>query len=138
MYKAILLLSLLIFSSFSFADHHLLSLEARQSTTELEITSITLGEGSSVINVEGKMGEYGRVYVTFTLAIPDGTYTTQGRGYVDEETFFTGSGVGVWHYAGGNIIMYQLVNISDGTINFDRTIINPLNRTASMDVYILK
>ena len=138
MYKAILLLLLLIFSSFSFSDHHELSLEARQPTSELEITSITLGEGSSVINVEGKMGEYGRVYVTFTLAIPDGTYTTQGIGYVDEETVFTGSGVGVWHYAGGNIIMYQLVNMSDGAINFDRTIINPLNRTASMDVYILK
>jgi hypothetical protein len=138
MYKAILLLSLFIFSSFSFSDHHELSLEARQPTSELEITSITLGEGSSVINVEGKMGEYGRVYVTFTLAIPDGTYTTQGIGYVDEETVFTGSGVGVWHYAGGNIIMYQLVNMSDGAINFDRTIINPLNRTASMDVYILK
>jgi len=34
--------------------------------------------------------------------------------------------------------MEQLINISDGTINFDRIVLDPLNRTATLDVYALK
>jgi len=142
MHKIILSLSLVIFSTFSFADHHALSLEARQSSTELELTSVTLGKDVSIINAETQMGVYGRVYMTFTLASnaagDRGTYAFEGRGYVDQETVFSGTGVGVWHRAGANLIMAQLINISDGTVNFDRIIMNPLNRTASMNVYALK
>ena len=143
MYKAILLLSLLIFSSFSFSDHHELSLEARQPTSELERTSITLEGDFTTINAEAQMGVYGRVYMTFKLATNNtgtgGTYTFEGRGYVDEENAFSGTGVGVWNRDGVNlIIMEQLINISDGTINLDRIVLNPLNRTATLDVYALK
>ena len=89
------------------------------------------------------MGVYGRVYMTFILASSDsgsGTYTFEGRGYVDEETVFSGSGVGVWNRDtdGSTIIMEQLINISDGTINLDRIVMDPLNRTATLDVYALK
>jgi hypothetical protein len=142
MNKIILSLLLVIFSTFSFADHHALSLEARQPTTELELTSVTLGKDVSIINAETQMGVYGRVYMTFTLASnaagDHGTYAFEGRGYVDKETVFSGTGVGVWHRAGANLIMDQLINISDGTVNFDRIIMDPLNRTASMNVYALK
>ena len=41
---------MLMFSSLSFADHHALSLEARQPTAELELTSITVGDDFSIIN----------------------------------------------------------------------------------------
>ena len=142
MQKVSLLLTLLIFSTFSFADHHALSLKERQPGTELELTSVTLGKDFSIINAEVQMGVYGRVYMTFTLASntagDSGTYTFEGRGYVDEETVFSGTGTGVWHRSGANLIMDQLINISDGTINFDRIIMDPLNRTASIDVYALK
>jgi hypothetical protein len=144
MHKVILLLSLLIFSTFSFADHHALSLEARQPRTELELTSITLSGDTTTINAEGQMGVYGRVYMTFILASNDvgdgGTYTFEGRGFVDEETNFSGTGVGVWNRvgAGGGLLLEQLINISDGTINLDRIVMDPLNRTATLDVYALK
>jgi hypothetical protein len=143
MHKIILTVSLLILSGFSFADHHALSLEARQERSELELTSITLGEDFSIINAESQMGAYGRVYMTFTLAYnaagDGGTYTFEGRGYVDEENAFSGTGVGVWNRDGVNvIIMEQLINISDGTINLDRIVLDPLNRTATLDVYALK
>jgi hypothetical protein len=142
MHKVVLLLSLLILSSLSFADHHGLALEARQPRSELELTSITLDGDFTTINAEAQMGVYGRVYMTFTLASnasgDRGTYTFEGRGYVDKDTVSSGTGVGVWHRAGANLIMDQLINISDGTINFDRIIMDPLNRTASMNVYALK
>jgi len=142
MQKVILLFSMLMFSSLSFADHHALSLEARQPTAELELTSITVGDAFSIINAEAQTGIYGRVYMTFTLAYnaagDGGTYTFEGRAYVDEETTFSGTGVGVWNRDGVNLAMDQLINISDGTINFDRIILDPLNRTGSLNVYALK
>ena len=143
MHKVILLSSLFMFSSFSFADHHELSLEARQPRSELELTSITLDGDFTTINAEAQMGVYGRVYMTFKLTSNDtgagGTYTFEGRGYVDEDNAVSGRGVGVWNRDGVNvIIMEQLINISDGTINLDRIVLNPLNRTATLDVYALK
>jgi hypothetical protein len=36
--------------SFSFAEHHKLVLKERQPIAELELTSVTLGEDTSVIN----------------------------------------------------------------------------------------
>ena len=138
-----ILLSALLFSNLSFADHHALALEARQERTEIELTSISLAGDSTTINAEAQMGVYGRVYMTFILASSEsgsGTYTFEGRGYVDEETVFSGTGVGIWNRDsdGITIIMEQLINISDGTINLDRIVMDPLNRTATLDVYALK
>ena len=138
-----ILLSALIFSNSSFADHHALALEARQERTQIELTSISLAGDSTTINAEAQMGVYGRVYMTFILASSEsgsGTYTFEGRGYVDEETVFSGTGVGIWNRDsdGITIIMEQLINISDGTINLDRIVMDPLNRTATLDVYALK
>jgi len=133
---------LLTLPSFSFADHHALSLEARQPRAELEITSIALGAETTVITAETEMGEYGRVFMTFTLSYNNagdgGTYTFEGRGFVDESTVFGGKGVGVWYRDGALVHMEQLINISDGTQNFDRLVMDGVNRTMSIDVYALK
>jgi len=129
-------------SGFSYADHHALALEARQPTSELELTSVTNGDDFAVITAESQTSVYGRVYMTFTLAYnaegDGGTYTFEGRAYVDEETAVSGTGVGVWSRDGLNISMHQLINVSDGTINFDKVIFDPLNRTGTIDVYALK
>ena len=53
---------------FAQADHHALSLEARQPKAELSITSIALGQESTIVTAETQMGQYGRVFMTFILA----------------------------------------------------------------------
>ena len=58
--------------------------------------------------------------------------------YVDEETAVSGSGVGIWNRDGLNLSMQQLINVSDGTINFDKITLDPLKRTGTLDVYALK
>ena len=142
MRNVFLVLMSLIISNFSFADQNNLTLKERQPIAELELTSVTVEGDRSVINAESQMGVYGRVYMTFILSSgvtgDNGTYTFEGRGYVDKETAFTGTGVGVWHREGSNLIMDQLINISDGTVNFDRVVMNPLERTATLAVYALK
>ena len=101
MFRLLAFVSVFMLSSFSYADHHVLSMEVRQPTTELKITSITVGGDFTVINAEAQMSVYGRVYMTFTLAYNSerngGTYTFRARSYLDEETAFSASGVGVWN-----------------------------------------
>jgi hypothetical protein len=142
MTRLLALVSVLMLSGFSYADHHALSMEARQPTSELEMTSITIGDDFTVINAETQMNVYGRVYITFTLAYNaegnGGTYTFQARAYLDEETASSATGVGVWNRDGTKISMHQLVNVSNGNMNYGKATIDPLNRTGTLDVYALK
>ena len=135
------LILLVLTSTNAFADHHALSLEARQPRTELEITSIQLGEDLSVITAEGATGEYGRVYITYHLTYnrdgSGGSYTMQGRGYVDANTLFSGSGSGRWFRDGHLVRMSGVVSISDGSQDLDVIVVDPLNRTLTGDVYAL-
>ena len=131
----------MVISSFAFADHHALTLEARQARTELTITSLDLGDEVSVITAEADMGEYGKTYVSYHLTYnrdgSGGNYTVQGRGYVDEDTIFSGSGAGTWVRDGHLVVMTGIVNVSDGSQNLDKIIVNPLERTLTLDVYAL-
>ena len=142
MFRLLAFVSVFMLSSFSYADHHVLSMEVRQPTTELKITSITVGGDFTVINAEAQMSVYGRVYMTFTLAYNaegnGGTYTFQGRAYIDEKTASSATGVGVWNRDGTKISMHQLVSVSNGDMNYGKVVIDPLNRTGTMDVYGLE
>ena len=126
----------------AFANHHALNLEARQPRAELDITTIQIGEDLSIVSAEGATGEYGRVYVTYSLTYnrdgSGGSFTMQGRGYVDADTVFSGSGAGMWSRDGHLIRMSQVTSISDGTQNLDIIVIDPLNRTLTVDVYALQ
>jgi hypothetical protein len=132
-------LLLVLASTSAIADHHALNLEARQPRSELEITSIQLGEDLSVITAEGASGEYGKVYITYYLSYDrdgsGGSYTMQGRGYVDANTLFSGSGAGRWFRDGHLVKMSGVVSISGGPQNLDVIVVDPLNRTLTADVY---
>ena len=129
----------LVFSNFAIADHHALNLEARQPRSNLEITSIQIGEDLSVITAEGASVEYGKVYATYYLSYDrdgsGGSYTVQGRGYVDANTLFSASGAGRWLRDGHLVRMSGVVSISDGSQNIDVIVIDPLNRMLTVDVY---
>ena len=59
----------------------------------------------------------------------------QGRGYVDANTLFSGSGAGRWVRDGHLVRMSGVVSISDGSQNLDVIVVDPLNRTLTADVY---
>jgi hypothetical protein len=56
---------------------------------------------------------------------------------VDKDTFFSGTFSGVWKRDGANIVMKNLVNISDGTTNLDSIVVNTGQRNLSIDVYVI-
>ena len=87
------------------------------------------------------MGTYGTVYTSYLLKYDNtgdgGTVSGQGRGIVDKDTFFSGTFSGVWKRDGSNIVMRNLVNISDGTTNLDSIVVDTGKRNLAIDVYII-
>lgn len=143
MIKKLLLMSALIFvlPSQLFADHHALTLEARQPQNNLELISIEIGSEMTTIVAEvAQNSVYGRVYMTFKLSYNStntgGTYTFEGRAYPDQDTAISGSGAGIWRRDGTMLVLDQLVAVSNGNVNLDRIVMNPFTRTATIDVYI--
>ena len=124
------------------ADHHALSLEARQPQSNLDLISLDIGSEMTTIVAEAAqdMEIYGRVYMTFKLSYNStntgGTYTFEGRAYPDQNTAISGSGAGIWRRDGTLIVLDQLIAVSNGTVNLDRIVMNPFTRTATIDVYI--
>ena len=137
----ILLIGTMLFPSLSMADHHELSLEARQERTVMTVTSIEVGDELTVINAEGTMGEYGKVYASYKLSYDSsrngGTYTAEGRGFIDANTMASGTAMGIWRREGSKVYMEELVNINDGTQNLGRIVFDALENTMIMDVYII-
>ena len=119
-----------------------LNLELRQDTAEMEVTLFDLGETESAIHCEGSMGEYGKVYATLRLKYgmdrTRGTLTSQGRGVVDEQTFFTGTGVGIWNREGSKIHITEVGHIDDGTQNLYKTTVDTVTKKITIHTYKLK
>ena len=118
-----------------------ITLQARQERTTMQVTSVEFRDGETVITAQGEMGTYGTVYTSYLLKYDSsgngGTVSGQGRGVVDKDTFFSGTFSGVWKRDGSNILMRNLVNISDGTTNLDFIVVNTGQRNLSIDVYVI-
>ena len=118
-----------------------ITLQARQERTTMQVTSVEFRDEETVITAQGEMGTYGTVYTSYLLKYDSsgngGTVSGQGRGVVDKDTFFSGTFSGVWKREGSNILMRNLVNISDGTTNLDSIVVNTGQRNLSIDVYVI-
>ena len=118
-----------------------ITLQERQDQTTMQITSVEFRDEETMITAQGEMGTYGTVYTSYLLKYDStgngGTVSGQGRGVVDKKTFFSGKFSGVWKRDGSNILMRNLVNISDGTTNLDLIIVNTGQRSLSIDVYVI-
>ena len=118
-----------------------ITLQARQKRTTMQVTSVEFRDEETVITAQGEMGTYGTVYTSYLLKYDSsgngGRVSGQGRGVVDKDTFFSGTFSGVWKRDGSNILMRNLVNISDGTTNLDSITVNTGQRNLSIDVYVI-
>ncbi len=118
-----------------------LALEKRQPDTAMNVTSLELGDDESVINAEGDMGVYGRVYVTFRLAYDEGrrsgTVYGSGRGAMGNDIAI-GNFSGRWEVIDGTVTMRHVVALNDGTFNLDIVTFRPVDRKLIIKAYVLK
>ena len=123
------------------ANAEALNLEKRQPDTVMNMTSLTLGDDESIINAEGDMGVYGRVYVTFRLTYDvdraSGTVFGSGRGAAGDD-IVVGNFSGRWEIINGTVTMRQVVALNDGTFNLDIVTFRPADRELIIRAYVLK
>lgn len=124
------------------ADNHGgVAFEKRQPDSPMTVTSVTLGRDVTTINAEGEMGTYGRVYVTFNLTYDadrtSGQVSGEGRG-VSAEGYVTGLFAGRWALEDGIVVMRHVVELSDGTMNFDVATFDPASKDMAIKVHVIK
>ena len=78
---------------------------------------------------------YVTCYLIYDRDGSGGSFTMQGRGYVDTDTIFSGSGAGRWTRDGHLVRMTQILTISGGSQNLDVIVIDALSRNLTADLY---
>jgi hypothetical protein len=134
-------MALLIFSVSAFSAADDLNLTKRQADAVMTITNVDIGDERSTISATGKMGEYGTVYVTYDLTYStrtSGFVSGNGRGAIDADNVAAGAFRGIWTREGSIIKIRQVVQIDDGTQNFDVIDIDMLKDTFIIKAYTLK
>jgi hypothetical protein len=124
----------------AFADD--LVLEARQDPAVMTVTSVELDAIGGTITAVGDMGEYGKVYTTYRMKLDTqrGLYTIsgEGRGFLADGSFASGQFNGVGFREGSVFTMYNTVNITGSTQNFDVVTFDALENTLTVKAYVLK
>ena len=142
MRQFILAIIVTCFASSAFADAKIITFQERQPSTPMKLTSVSLSPGGGTINAEGTMGEYGRVYLTYTLTADangkGGVVHGEGRGATKDGSFQSGTGSGSYYRDGTKFIMHVIFRISDGTQNLDKIVFDSFSREMTHDVYIAK
>ena len=109
-----------------------------------KITSVTLTDQGGVINVVGNTGEYGKVWLTYNLALDNPNYPTQGSfsgratAINDEGSRNAASRQGVWERKGNIISFYSLDDVTDGNFYLCLTDMNLSTDTVDMKFYSVK
>ena len=145
MKNIVLAMIIIAFWSPTFSNDHgsegFLHLEKRQADAVMTVTNVDIGDEMSTISATGKMGEYGNVYVTYNLTYAtrtSGFVSGNGRGALDADNVAAGAFRGIWNREGSTIKIRQIVQISDGTQNFDVIDIDMLKDTFVIKAYTLK
>ena len=136
-------LTLLLIGSLSWAGHHEegLKLEKRQPTSTLTVTSVDFYDDYTVISATGDVGLYGKVYATYHLNYgadrTSGSVSGQGRG-ISGGNVLSGHLNGRWIREGSSVVMHNVTQISDGTMNLDVITFDAVGNELTLDVYTLK
>ena len=141
MKKNFLAMTAIVFSMSTFSADDYLHLDKRQADAVMTVTNVDIGDDLTTISATGKMGEYGTVYVTYHLTYAtrtSGFVSGNGRGAIDANNVAAGAFRGVWTRDGSMLQIRQVVQISDGTQNFDVIDIDMLKDTFVIKAYTLK
>lgn len=105
---------------------------------EFDITSTAVSSSMISIDATGKVGKYGRVYVSYNL---------HTDGYQSDQGLFDGQGMnmegvtanltGIWRKRGTNYVVYSLDNLNNGDHNFVSINIDTLTNKINIDVETL-
>ena len=106
----------------------------------IAVTSVTVEKDVTVVNYEGDVGKYGRVFATHRLRASDGVreaYEFEGsaRTLLEDGTAVSVSLRGIGRRSAGNIKLFSLDNASNGDQRLAVIEVDIMKETASVKVY---
>ena len=108
----------------------------------MKITTIQVDEESSLMNFEGNIGEYGKVFASFTLWPSDsnkdsGVLEGHARTILEDGTFLHSPLNGSWKRKKGNLKFFFTDNVNNGAMNFVIWDVNMLSKETAVRYYSL-
>ena len=113
-------------------------LEGESLSFEGKVTSVTVTNTGGTLNVSGKAGIYGSVYLTYNLTLNpnvknQGSVTGNAVAFADDGQRNTAALQGVWTRDGHTIKMYTIDDVSDGNFHVAIVIVDLRSESASIE-----
>jgi len=134
-------LSLILFSTLASADGHTaIELPSESFTVKGKMLNVELTDQGGVVTVSGIAGKYGRVFITYNMQLnpnssSQGSFTGRGIGIDDDGNREAASRQGVWKREGTKFTMLSLDDLTDGTQNLCKSILDLASEEFEMTFY---
>ena len=134
-------LSLILFSAFALADGRTaIELPSESFTVKGKMLNVELTDQGGVVTVSGIAGKYGRVFITYNMQLnpnssSQGSFTGRGIGIDDDGNREAASRQGVWKREGTKFTMLSLDDLTDGTQNLCKSILDLASEEFEMTFY---
>jgi len=134
-------ISLILFSTFALAGGHTaIELPSESFTVKGKMLNVELTDQGGVVTVSGIAGKYGRVFITYNMQLnpnssSQGSFTGRGIGIDDDGNREAASRQGVWKREGTKFTMLSLDDLTDGTQNLCKSILDVASEEFEMTFY---
>ena len=110
------------------------------SDYEFQITSVSVGDDSSSLNMEADLDKYGKTYISLTLKVGTadgntGSYSGGARTITASGELIRASLQGIWKREGALVHLKGLDNASNGDLNFGESTLDLIKKTCTGSVY---
>tara|TARA_B100000686_G_scaffold139048_1_gene146472 strand:- start:2232 stop:2669 length:438 start_codon:yes stop_codon:yes gene_type:complete len=131
----------LILSSFALADKNTeIQLPEETFTVKGKLLNVELTDEGGTLTVSGIAGKYGRVFITYNMKLnpnstSQGSFSGRGFGIDDDGNREAASRQGVWKRDGTKVTMLSLDDLTDGTQNLCKSILDLASEEFTMTFY---
>jgi len=110
------------------------------SDFEFQITSVSVGNDSSSLDMEANLDKYGKTYISLTLKVGTadgntGSYSGNARTITEGGDLLRASLQGIWKRDGALVHLKGLDNASNGDLNFGESTLDLIKKTCVGSVY---
>ncbi|MDG2384567.1 MAG: hypothetical protein P8N76_23060 [Pirellulaceae bacterium] len=132
---------LLCLSAFTLAgEQTTIEIPSESFTVKGKLRNVELTDQGGVVTVSGVAGKYGRVFITYKMkpnpnSPSQGCFTGRGFGIDDEGKSESATRQGVWKREGTKYTMLSLDDLTDGTQNLCKSILDVATEEFEMTFY---
>ena len=125
----------------AFADGHTsIAVPSESFSVKGEMMNLELTDSGGVITVKALAGKYGRAFLTYNMSTnpnskTQGSFTGRGMGIDDSGNIEFSSRRGIWSREGTTLTFHSLDDLTDGTQNLSKAILDISTGKLEMTFY---